>query len=101
MLDLPIRAYGGLRIPGDALRDFARRVMAGEVALHAHHDDRVRMRDLEIYVVEGSDGATRLCFATALHREDRDWLLESHALSASLAMSLARARCSSASFPSP
>ncbi len=90
MTDAPIRAYGGLRIPRDALEDFARRVTAGEVSLHAHHDDRVRMRNLRVDVVDREDGVSLLRFVTDLHKGDDQWLWAIHPLSASLKMPIAR-----------
>ena len=90
MTDAPIRAYGGLRIPRDALEDFARRVTAGEVPLHAHHDDRVRMRNLRVDVVDREDGVSLLRFVTDRHKGDDQWLWAIHPLSASLKMPIAR-----------
>ena len=90
MTDAPIRAYGGLRIPRDALEDFARRVTAGDVPLHAHHDNRVRMRNLRVDVVDREDGVSLLRFVTDRHKGDDQWLWAIHPLSASLKMPLAR-----------
>ena len=90
MTDAPIRAYGGLRIPRDALEDFARRVTAGEVPLHAHHDNTVRMRNLRVDVVDREDGVSLLRFVTDLHKGDDQWLCEIHPMSASLMMPIAR-----------
>ena len=94
MTDAPIRAYGGLRIPRDALEDFARRVTAGEVPLHAHHDNRVRMRNLRVDVVDREDGVSLLRFVTDRHKGDDQWLW-----AISKASSMARASHSWA--PSP
>jgi hypothetical protein len=90
MTDAPIRAYGGLRIPREALEDFARRVTAGEVSLHAHHDNRVRMRNLRVDVVDREDGVSMLRFVTDRHKGDDQWLWAIHPLSASLKMPIAR-----------
>ncbi|WP_206447667.1 hypothetical protein [Agrococcus sp. KRD186] len=90
MTDAPIRAYGGLRIPREALEEFARRVTAGEVSLHAHHDNRVRMRNLRVDVVDREDGVSMLRFVTDRHKGDDQWLWAIHPLSASLKMPLAR-----------
>ncbi|WP_146796764.1 hypothetical protein [Agrococcus baldri] len=69
---------------------FARRVTAGEVRLHAHHDNRVRMRDLMVDVIDGDDVVSELRFETDLHVEDRRWLRAIHPMSASLMMPIAR-----------
>lgn len=90
MTDAPIRAYGGRRIPREALEEFARRVTAGEVSLHAHHDNRVRMRNLRVDVVDREDGVSMLRFVTDRHKGDDQWLWAIHPLSASLKMPLAR-----------
>ncbi len=90
MTDAPIRAYGGLSIPRDALEDFARRVTAGEVSLHAHHDNRVRMRNLRVDVVDREDGVSMLRFVTDRHKGDDQWLWAIHPLSASLKKPIAR-----------
>jgi hypothetical protein len=89
MTDAPIRAYGGLRIPRDALEAFASRVTAGEVSLHAHHDNWVRMRNLVVDVID-DDGVSKLRFLTDLHREDRRSLEAIHPMSASVTMPIAR-----------
>jgi hypothetical protein len=74
MTSEPIRAYGGIVIPQEALVALASSLDAARLPMHLDHDlsRPLRIRDSKVWVEEGKDGVHLLRMAYEIHPDDFD-----------------------------
>jgi len=92
MTSQPIEAYGGVAVPTDLLRQLADQFTEQGLPFHRDHDltKPIRMRHVQAFVKERSDGIAELRFTADLHKDDTQWLESHPGVSATLMSPLAR-----------
>lgn len=92
MTSEPIEAYGGVAFPATLLQSLAKKLEGRPVPFHLDHDltEPVRVRDVEIFVHERSDGIAELRFRAEIHADDIHFIDSRPGMSATVMVPLAR-----------
>lgn len=92
MTSEPIEAYGGIAFPPTLLRSFAEKLDGGPFPFHLDHDltKPIRIRNIEAFVQDRSDGISELRFRAEMHVDDTPFIDSRPAMSATVMSPLAR-----------
>lgn len=92
MTSEPVEAYGGIAFPATLLQSFAEKLDGGPVPLHLDHDltKPVRIRNVELFVHDRSDGISELRFRAEMHADDTHFIDSRPGMSATVMVPLAR-----------
>ncbi|MCM3695198.1 hypothetical protein [Microbacterium oleivorans] len=92
MTSEPIEAYGGVAFPRGLLESFADRMNGKPLPFHLDHDltKPIRMRGVEVFAHDRSDGITELRFRAEIHANDVRFIESRPAMSATVMTPLAR-----------
>lgn len=81
-----IQAYGGVAFSREALEMAAASLNAGDVPMHADHDQsqRVRVQNLRAWVDDGTEGFYRLRLTYEIHPDDAHYVANRRGMSAAM-----------------
>jgi hypothetical protein len=87
-----IEAYGGIAFPPALLRSLAGTLDGSNIPFHVDHDltRPVRVRNIEIFVKDRTDGISELRFRAEMHEDDTQFIESRPAMSATITSPLAR-----------
>ena len=92
MTSEPIAAYGGIAFPVEILRGLAEKLDGRPIPFHLDHDltKPLRIRAVEVYVRDRSDGISELRFRAEVHADDTHYIHSRPGISATVMSPLAR-----------